>query len=222
MIDIECYISQLIESLREQFHTRLLYVGLQGSYLRGEATVDSDIDIMVIIDKLTVDDLESYRSVIHSLEYAEKSCGFICSQTDLANWNPLEICHLLNTTKNYYGKLSEYVPPYTKIDIRNFIKLSVNNLYHEICHRYIHAEISKNIDFLPLTYKGVFFILQNLYYLEYGQYIGTKAELLSLLSGKDHAVLKQSIELSNNKAYNFAECFELLFTWCQETAIFVK
>ena len=151
MIDIECYISQLVESLREQFHTRLLYVGLQGSYLRGEATVDSDIDIMVIIDKLTVADLESYRSVIHSLEYTEKSCGFICSQTDLANWNPLEICHLLNTTKNYYGKLSEYVPPYTKIDIRNFIKLSVNNLYHEICHRYIHAEISKNIDLLPLT-----------------------------------------------------------------------
>lgn len=158
-----------------------------------------------------------YRSIILSLEESDKSCGFICSRTDLANWNPFEIWHLLNSTKDYYGVLSQLVPAYTEDDIRNFVNLSLNNLYHEICHRYIHAELGKSIAKLPGTYKGVFFILQNLYYLEHGEYIPTKAQLLPLLSGKNYAVLERSIELGSGASLDFSESFELLFTWCQDT-----
>ena len=84
MIDAETYLSRLITSLQREYGSRLVYVGLQGSYLRGEATDDSDIDIMTVIDRLTVSDLDSYRRIISSLEEPEKSCGFICSRTDLA------------------------------------------------------------------------------------------------------------------------------------------
>ena len=217
MLDIESYISRLIRSLQHQFGSRLLYVGLQGSYLRLEATDSSDIDIMVIMDELGVADLDRYRAVLQSLEHFDKSCGFNCSKTDLANWNPLEISHLLNGTKDYYGTLRSLVPEFTREDIRNFVKLSLNNLYHEICHRYIHGEMDKNIARLPGTYKGVFYILQNLYFLRHGVYIGTKAELLLLLDGKDHAVLARSVELSKGMPYDFSESFEHLFTWCQET-----
>jgi len=217
MINVEDYITNLTAHLRSHFGDRLLYVGLQGSYLRGEATENSDIDIMVVLDRLTVSDLDHYRSIIQSLAHCEKSCGFICSGADLANWNPLEICLLLNTTKDYYGVLHQLVPAYTECDIRNFIKLSLNNLYHEICHRYIHADSVKNTVKLPFSYKGVFFILQNWYYLVHGKYIATKTELLPLLEGKNHAVLKRAIELNNGTSYDFSESFELLFSWCQET-----
>lgn len=217
MIDIESYINQLIGLLVQQFGARLLYVGLQGSYLRGEATPESDIDIMVIIDDLSVCDLDSYRTIISSLEHADKSCGFICSKTDLANWNTLELCHVLHSTKDYWGALQDFIPKYTEDDIRTFVKLSLNNLYHEICHRYIHAAPEKNLSHLPGSYKAVFFILQNLYYLKHGRYIATKAELLRLLDGKDRAVLARSIDLNVGSAYDFAESFELLFGWCQET-----
>ena len=138
MINAEEYIERLTELLKSEFDTRLVYVGLQGSYLRGEATTDSDIDIMVVIDNLTVSDLKRYRNIIESMGDSDKSCGFICSKADLANWNPLEICNLIHGTKDHYGKLCELVPVYSELDIRNFVKLSVNNLYHEICHRYIH------------------------------------------------------------------------------------
>lgn len=217
MINIESYISKLIDSLHCQYGSRLVYVGLQGSYLREEATDNSDIDVMVVIDELTVSDMDYYRRIIQSLEHFEKSCGFICSKTDLANWNPLEIGHLLNSTKDYYGTLRELVPAYTEDDIRNFLKLSLNNLYHEICHRYIHADPIKSITKLPGSYKGVFFILQNLYYLMHGKFIATKAKLLPLLDGKNYAVLERSIEMSNGISYDFSESFELLFTWCQDT-----
>lgn len=217
MIDIESYISRLIDLLKNQFGARLLYVGLQGSYLREEANDSSDIDIMVIIDELSVSDLDNYRYIIRSLEEADKSCGFICSKTDMANWNPLEIFHIVNGTKDYYGTLNDLVPTYSEHDIRNFVKISLNNLYHEICHRYIHAEQSKNISRLPISYKNVFFILQNVYYLENHKYIPTKAELLPLLSGQNHAVLERAIELKKGIAYDFSGSFELLFKWCQDT-----
>ena len=217
MIDLEGYLSQLIGSLQSQFGTRLCYVGLQGSYLRAEATENSDIDIMVVIDDLSVSDLSQYRAIIESMDHTEQSCGFICSRCDLANWNPLEISHLLNGTKDYYGTLQDLVPPFSEQDIRNFVKMSLNNLYHEICHRYIHGEPRHNDARLPGSYKSVFFILQNLYYLKHGKYIAAKAELLPLLEGKNRAVMERSMELSSGTAHDFSDSFELLFTWCQDT-----
>lgn len=217
MIAIELYISKLTDSLKCKFGSRLLYVGLQGSYLRGEASESSDIDIMVIIDKLTVSDLDHYRFIINSMEHTEKSCGFICSKDDLASWNPLEICNLVHGTKDYYGKLMDYVPMYTENDVRNFTKLSLNNLYHEICHRYIHAPVENSVSKLPASYKVVFFILQSLYYLRHGEYVSTKTALLPLLDGIDLSVMNRSLEVDNGSRYDFQDSFQLLFHWCQET-----
>ena len=217
MINIESYISDQISSLLNSFGSNLLYVGLQGSYLRGEATESSDIDIMVILDSLTVSDLDTYRSVIQSLDHYDQSCGFICSKEDIAAWNPLEICHLIHSTKDYYGKLREFVPAYTEQDIRNFVKMSLNNLYHELCHRYIHSSTERNAAALPGTYKGVFFILQNLHYLNTGNFVPTKTELLAQLEGKNQAVLKRSMDFIHGESFDFRESYELLLTWCQET-----
>ena len=216
MVDIEKYINQLIDSLSQAFSSRLIYVGLQGSYLRNEATEDSDIDIMVVINNLSIADLDTYHQIIKSLDHFDKSCGFICSKADLANWNPLEICHLLHTTKDYYGTLRKLIPTYTRQDLLNFIKISINSLYHEICHRYVHCRDKHDVQHLAGSYKGVFFILQNLYYLTHGHYLATKAELLAHLDGKNKAVLLRSIEFNTGITCDLPKSFELLFTWCQE------
>ena len=219
MFKVDVYLNSLIELLKAYFKERLLYVGLQGSYLRGEATENSDIDIMVVISNMTVADIAKYRKAISSLENYDKSCGFICGIEELQNWNTLEICHILHTTKDYYGTLKKLVPEYTETDVRNFVKMSLGNLYHEICHRYIHASKEKNVSKLPFTYRSVFFILQNLYYLNSGKFVGTKKELQEVLSGKDKLVLDTAISLSNGKNFEFDEAFDLLFTWCKEKII---
>ena len=219
MFIVDEYIPSLIKLLEATFKERLLYVGLQGSYLRGEATENSDIDIMVVISDMSVADLAKYREAISSLEDYDKSCGFICGMEELGNWNPLEICHLLHTTKDYYGTLKKLVPEYTKTDVRNFVKMSLGNVYHEICHRYIHAPKEKNVSKLPFTYRSVFFILQNLYYLNSGKFVGTKKELREVLSGKDRLVLETAISLSSGAEFDFDEAFALLFTWCKETIL---
>lgn len=216
MIDVEAYVLQLIGLLETCFHDRLLYLGLQGSYLRGEATDNSDIDIMVILDTLMVSDLEVYRSVIQTMNHSDKSCGFICAKEDLINWNPMEIWSLVNGTKDYYGSLVNFVPAYTRQDVQNFTKMSLNNLYHELCHRCIHGRLEKTERALPAMYKASFFILQSLYYLEHEAYVGTKKLLVSKLQGRDRRVLEYAMDLEGFSSENFMERFELLFTWCQE------
>lgn len=222
MFELEKYLNDLLTSLEEKFDNRLLYVGLQGSYLRNEADGNSDIDIMVIIDEMTVRDLDNYRDILISVGYFEKSCGFICGKSEMANWNPLEVCQLLHTTKDLYGKLADFVPTYTVEDEKNFIKLSLGNLFHELCHRYIHSDREKNITRLPLSYKSVFFIVQNMYYINNGIFIATKEELIKHLENKDKEVMEMAIKLKKNKNYDFDYAFDLLFKWCQNAIITIK
>ncbi|MBP3426893.1 MAG: nucleotidyltransferase domain-containing protein [Clostridia bacterium] len=219
MFQPDQYISELTALLKEAFGKRLIYVGLQGSYLREEANENSDIDIMAVIRAMTPDDLCTYRKAIMTLEDYEKSCGFICGEEELLHWNPLEIAHLIHTTKDYYGTLTDLLPAYTERDVRTFIKMSLGNLYHEICHRRIHASMERNIAALPITFKSVFFILQNLRFLECGRFYGTKRELLSVLNGKDRQVLEMALALGRGEQIAFDEAFSLLYFWCREALI---
>lgn len=215
MFEIDEYMEELIERLKEAFGERLAYIGLQGSYLRKEETDHSDIDVMAVIDNLSVEDLRIYRQTLVTAGNFEKSCGFICSRADLEHWNPLEICHLLHTTRDYYGELKNLVPSYSMEDERNYVRFSLNNLYHEICHRYIHADREHNVSKLPITCKSVFFILQHLYYLKSGHFIPTKQELLACVRDEDKTVLELSISVQQQKDFDFDRAFSVLFCWCQ-------
>lgn len=222
MFRVEEYLSELIASMKNVFGDRLLYVGLQGSYLREEATEDSDLDIMVILKDLSVQDMKLYREIILQMQDYEKSCGFICGMDEFRAWNPLELCHLLHSTKDYYGKLSVLIPEYSKEDIANFIKLSIGNLYHEICHRYIHSGREANYQKLPLTYKGVFFTLQNMYYLKNGVFCVTKKDLIDMLETRDKEIMEISLSIANVEEYDFDKAFSKLFLWCKSVLTELK
>ena len=50
MIDISAWMQNFLQALNETFRDRVWFVGLQGSFARGEATETSDIDVVVILD----------------------------------------------------------------------------------------------------------------------------------------------------------------------------
>ena len=210
MIGIDSYLDHLIAECRFAFGENLLYVGLQGSYYRGEANENSDIDIMLVLDRLTVEDMRTYQTILKKLGSYEKSCGFICGREELARWNPMEVCQLRYTTKDLFGTLSDYLPVASRIDEINYVKLSLGNLYHELCHRYIHADCEKNRMRFRAACKSIFFLLQNLIYLETGQFAVTKKELKSLASEEDCSVLMMT-DLPDG--YDFEKAFSRAFSW---------
>lgn len=75
MLRIDKYIENQISKLKTAFGDRLLYIGLQGSCLRGEATEAGDIDIMAVIDGLSAADLDTYRQSLIEVGNFDKSCG---------------------------------------------------------------------------------------------------------------------------------------------------
>ena len=216
MFDLDKYLADLILSCRSAFGERLLYVGLQGSYLRGEACEDSDIDVMVILDRFSVQDMDRYREILKEIGFHERSCGFICGRAELLRWSPLEVCQLRHTTKDLLGVLTEYLPSATQEDEVNYVKLSRGNLYHELCHRYIHADRERNVAAFHGTCKGVFFLMQNLHYLETGHFILTKKELKEAVSAEDRRVLELA-ELPDG--FDFDQAFSVLFAWCQRAFV---
>ncbi|WP_026499403.1 nucleotidyltransferase domain-containing protein [Butyrivibrio sp. WCD2001] len=214
LVDIKDYTQRLTEELKMKFGKRLLYVGLQGSYLRGEATLESDIDIMLVFDKVHAEDLNSYRQILLDLGEYERACGFVCGRDELLNWFPEEICHILHTTSDIYGKLKCIVPNYSKKDVADYIKMSVGNLYHMLCHRRIHSEMEKNVNKLPLVKRDIFFILQNLYYLEDNNFIETKSEVASMVKGIDLQVWECFLEDVTYE--NIDQKLDLLLDWCKD------
>ena len=219
MFDLDSYLNNLILNCRAVFGERLLYIGLQGSWLRGEAHEGSDIDIMVILDRFCVQDMDQYREILKKIGFYERSCGFICGRDELLRWNPLEVCQLRHTTKDLLGKLTDYLPPATRDDQINYVKLSLGNLYHELCHRYIHADRESNIAAFCSTCKSVFFLIQNLHYLESGYFILTKKDLKGAVSAEDRRVLGMA-ELPDR--FDFDQVFSALFAWCQSAFLRVE
>ena len=90
MIDIEDYLQKLIGACKNSFRERLLYVGLQGSYMREEASEKSDVDVMIILEDFSVADMDAYREILKKIGCYEKSCGFLCGRDEMMRWNPLE------------------------------------------------------------------------------------------------------------------------------------
>ncbi len=212
MFDINDYVQKLISQCKAAFGERLLYVGYMGSYLRGEANENSDIDVMVVIDKITISDMNTYRDIIKGLGNYDKSCGFICGKDEMKGWSPLEVCQLINTTKDVYEKLEPLLSPFTREDEINYVKFCLGNLYHELCHRFVHASREKNIEKFRGTCKFFFFLIQNLHYLETGNFILKKADLKNAVSEADRRVLEFAALPDN---FDFDAALEELFVWCQ-------
>ena len=219
MFDLDKYLADLIKSCRSAFGKRLLYMGLQGSWLRGEAHENSDIDIMVILDGFSVRDMDTYREILKEIGFYEKSCGFICGKDEMKCWNPLEVCQLRHTTKDLVGVLTDYLPPATREDEINYVKLSLGNLYHELCHRYIHADRDKNRAKFRGTCKSVFYLIQNLHFLESGCFILRKTDLKEAAAEEDRIVLELA-DLPDS--YDFDQAFTSLFAWCQSAFVRIE
>ena len=86
MIDIMEWKRLFLQKLEETFGERVWFVGLQGSYSRGEETEKSDIDMVVILDEVAVSDIQIYNAMLDSLPHRELICGFLSGKKELLNW----------------------------------------------------------------------------------------------------------------------------------------
>ena len=216
LIEINSWVSELFGKVSDVFKERLLFLGLQGSYQRGEATESSDIDVLVVLDELDVPSLRAYKKIIATMPHSEKACGFIGGRQELLNWPRYELFQLSRETRAYYGNLAGLLPEITRKDIADSAKIGASLLYHSSCHTFLYGKEEEHADALKWFYKDAFFILQIVYYLRNGQYINTKKELLPLLSGAEQEIVSISMDLNNYKelfSENRDKYYECIINW---------
>ena len=109
MFNLEDWLVEIVGKIRGHFCKRVVFIGLQGSYKRGEATAASDVDLVVILDEFRSEDLKAYREIVRSMPDYEKACGFISGRAELQNWSKSDLFRFYFETEDYYGDLTELI-----------------------------------------------------------------------------------------------------------------
>jgi predicted nucleotidyltransferase len=213
MTDINIWTDKFLLSLDEAFPERVYFVGLQGSYARGEATDKSDIDMVVILDELSADDIKIYNSMLDTLPHRELICGFLSGKDEILNWEPADLFQFYYDTKPLKGSLDELLKKIDSTAVDRAIKTSACNIFHGCVHNMLY---DKSEDILRGLYKGASFTLQAIAFRDTGKYITYQRDLLTVLSDEDKVICETFLNLKNGGDIRFDAMSEALFNWAKK------
>ena len=201
--DIRSWMKCYMDTVLNTFGDRVVFIGLQGSHGRGEAGEESDIDAVLILDRLDTDDLKTYRDAIASLPEQDKICGFVSGRPELALWERSDLFSFCYDTQPLYGSIDYLFPLFEKTDVGRCVLNGACAVYHACCHNFV---FEKDNNILRALQKSAFFVLRAKHFYEKDVFVKRKSELLKCLSDEERAVLETDAE-------QFALLSEKLLTW---------
>ena len=213
MIEISSWMDRFVGALEASFKNRVWFVGLQGSYGRGEATETSDIDVVVIFDELTAIDIQTYNAILDTLPNRELICGFVSGKQELLNWEPSDLFQFYHDTTPIKGSLDELLSVIDKTAIARAIKSGACNIYHGCVHNMLHE---KSDEILKGLYKSASFVVQAICFQETGCYIKSQKDLLVKVSGDEKSIVENFLSLKNGGKVDFEEMSNTLFAWSKK------
>lgn len=213
MIEIHAWMGRFLRALEHTFGNRIWFVGLQGSYARGEATENSDIDIVVILDTLLASDIQAYHKMLDTLPNRPLICGFLSGKNELLHWEPSDLFQFYYDTQPITGSLDEVFNLLDDLAVDRAIKIGLCNIYHGCVHNMLHE---KSEEILRDLYKSVSFVVQAIVFRQTGEYIRCQKDLLPIVSSDERAMVEAFLKLKNGGAVDFDFMSEALFVWVQK------
>ena len=213
MIEISSWMDKFVGALEASFKNRVWFIGLQGSYGRGEATETSDIDVVVILDELTAQDIQIYNAILDTLPNRELICGFVSGKQELLNWESSDLFQFYHDTTPIKGSLDELLSVIDKTAIARAIKSGACNIYHGCVHNMLHE---KSNEILKGLYKSASFVVQAICFQETGCYIKSQKDLLEKVSGDEKSIVENFLSLKNGGKVDFEEMSNTLFAWSKK------
>lgn len=212
-IDIEKWLKAYTEAVKTEFQDRVWFIGLQGSYGRGEATENSDIDAVLILDTVSFEDLRVYSGLLDKLPNRDKICGFVSGRREIEAWDKADLFQFCHDAMPVYGSLDGLMQTIGEADIKRAIHTGVCNLYHACVHNAVHE---KSGEILSECYKSASFLLQAIAYLQRGIFERKQENLPAILMPEEQAIWEARWELKKERHVSeerFAELSELLIHW---------
>ena len=213
MIDITAWMQNFLRILNETFANRVWFVGLQGSYGRGEATETSDVDVVVILDELSAKDIQAYNDMLDTLPHRELICGFVSGKKEILNWEPSDLFQFYYDTTPIKGSLDELLSVIDECAVDRAIQIGVCNIYHGCVHNMLHE---KSKDILKGLYKSASFVVQAIAFKQTGNYIKHQKDLLGVVSSDEQAIVETFVNLKNGGMIDFDLMSSILFDWTRK------
>ncbi len=213
MIDIKNWMNTFLDALNTTFSDRVWFVGIQGSYGRGEATETSDIDVVVILDELSAKDIQAYNNMLDTLPHRELICGFVSGKKEILNWEPSDLFQFYYDTTPIKGSLDELLSVIDESAVDRAIQIGVCNIYHGCVHNMLHE---KSKDILKGLYKSASFVVQAIAFKQTGNYIKHLKDLLGVVSYDEQAIVEAFVNLKNGGMIDFDLMSETLFAWSKK------
>ena len=213
MINLTAFMQTFLQTLNDTFADRVWFVGLQGSYGRGEATESSDIDMVVILDALSSADIQSYYNMLDALPHRELICGFLSGKDDLLNWEPSDLFQFCHDTTPVKGSLQEVMALIDETAVNRAIKIGACNIFHGCVHNMLYE---KSEDILRGLYKSASFVVQAIAFKQTGIYVSHQKELLSVVSSGERGIVETFLNLKKGGKVDFDLMSEALFAWSKQ------
>ncbi|MBQ4631483.1 MAG: nucleotidyltransferase domain-containing protein [Clostridia bacterium] len=213
MIDITVWMQNFLQILNENFRDRVWFVGLQGSFARGEATETSDIDVVVILDELSAMDLQTYNNMLDTMSHRELICGFLSGKKDIMNWEPSDLFQFCHDTTAIKGSLDEVLTVVDESAVNRAIKFGPCNIFHGCVHNMLHE---KSEDILRGLYKSASFVVQAIVFKQTGNYIKHQEELLLAAMPDEQVIFNTFLSLKKGGTVDFIPMSEILFDWSKK------
>ena len=210
MIEINAWMNGFLKSVTEAFGYRVWFVGLQGSYGRGEATENSDIDVVVILDELSITDVHKYNEILNTMPHRELICGFVSGKDELLHWEASDLFQFYYDTTPVKGSLDELLTVIDEDAVSRAVKIGTCNIYHGCVHNMLHE---KSEDILRGLYKSASFVVQAIAYKETGKYIKHLSELRNVVPDEERIIVETFLRLKNGRTVDFRLMSEALFAW---------
>lgn len=213
MIDINLWMNEFLQKLNIAFAERVWFVGLQGSYGRAEANETSDIDVVVILDELSANDIDSYHAMLDALPHRELICGFLSGKDELLNWEPSDLFQFYHDTTPIYGSLTGVLQLITEEAVDRAIKIGACNIYHGCVHNMLHEQSD---EILRGLYKSASFVVQAIVFKQTGKYVKYQSELLEAAMKEERRIIETCMALKNGGAVAFKPMSDVLFRWAKK------
>jgi len=184
---VDSWLSGFVSRLRDAFGDRLVFVGHHGSWARGEAGGESDIDTMIILDRFEPPDLVAYRSAVDSMPGGGRDAsGLVNSVPEMRSRPHSELLQYFYGCQVLHGSLKGVVERPAAADLVDDArrKASDNLLVARHYLLYPH-DLAQKVNALHYPFKECVYALQAWTLAHSGRFLSRKEDLLLALADAD-------------------------------------
>jgi len=182
-------------SVKEAFGSRLKYIGLRGSHLRGEAQPKSDVDFLIILNGITQCDLGVLKSLIRKQPH--RISPYLLSLDEFKSLPRHAKAQFWLEDPQIFSMFG--MPEPTREDLWEIVRSDFDAAIHVVRHYYLEEHPEEQIlKGLRYYVKTCDFALRVIVYILTGDYPSTRSQLKARLEALGLAEHKEILNILDN------------------------